>query len=270
MPVADYHERFAAVYDTLYADRNVAADARYASGLLGLEKVNAEPRHVLDFGCGCGAHVLAFAEMGLDAAGFDTSPAMLERARARAAPKGSGAVRFFTGDFAEFCDSLNGTYFDGVVSIFQVFNCMESPQRMLRDLRLIRGRLSEHGRFLIDLWNGAAVFDEDPRPDVRHFSRPDDPNVEIIRITVPQLDRVSQRCTLQYRFMTVDRAKGGTWSEFESIHQLTFLTPLQYRHLFELAGFRILDEFRRGSPGTPITAHDWYISYLLQADSQIQ
>jgi hypothetical protein len=39
---------------------------------------------------------------------------------------------------------------------------------------------------------------------------------------------------------------------------------VQYRHLFELAGLEIVDEFPKARLKTPVTEHDWYISYLVR------
>jgi len=273
MPLADYHEQFAAVYDTLYMDRDVTGDTRLAADLLGLLHRRQRGAHVLDFGCGSGLHVLAFAELGFRVTGFDTSPAMIARARAKQPAPGSAPVRFKTGAFSELCARMNGSCFDGAVSIFCVLNCMESPGQMLSHLRLIRDRLAVGARFLVEVWNGTAVFAEDPRPSVRHFQRatalrsPDEPSREIIRITTPRLDRVNQCCTLHYRVVSLSRNCENGISEFESVHKIRFLTPVQYRHLFELAGLTILDEFPGGRPGVPIGERDWYISYLVRRDT---
>ena len=264
MSLTDYHEQFAGIYDSLYAERDVQKDARYSVGLLELQRLGATRPHVLDFGCGCGAHVLAFGELGLAATGFDKSPAMIARASAKPTAPNSAPVQFAAGTFSEFCAGLNGHMFDGAVSIFQVFNCMESPGEMLGNLQLIAGRLAPKGRLLIDLWNGAAVFADDPRPHIFRSRCLDSPTREVIRVTVPELDRVQQVCVLNYRILIVDSESSAVCNDFESVHKLTFLTPLQYRHLFELAGFEILDEFKRHHPGVPITDKDWYISYLVQ------
>ena len=267
MPLRDYHERFASTYDSFYADRDVLADARYAAALLGLGAGPARRQTVLDIGCGCGSHVLAFASLGFDATGIDKSPAMIARATAKPVPAGAAKVRFVAEQFPQFCAALNGHTFDGMVSIFQVFNCMGSPGEMLEHLRLVRDKLAIGGRFLIDLWNGAAVFAEDPRAGEARFPCVDDPSQEIVRTTTPHLDRINQRCTLYYRIATIERATGTKFDAFESLHEITFFTPLHYRHLFELAGLRVLDEFKRGCPGTAITERDWYISYLVDRAS---
>ena len=120
-------------------------------------------------------------------------------------------------------------------------------------------------RFLIDLWNGAAVFADDPRPEERRFRCKDDSDHEVIRVTRPSVDHINQTCTLHYRVRKQHVTTGHVMEEFKSVHRILFLTPVQYRHLFELADLQIVDEFKRDHPGTPVTVDDWYISYLLQA-----
>ena len=259
----DYHERFAAVYDTFYRRRDVAGEVSLAVELLGLHDGDAG-RRVLDFGCGTGSHVLQFARRGFVATGFDVSKAMVAEAKQKAARAETLPVAFAHGAFSAFCQERAGGLFDGGVSFFNVLNCLDSASGMVRDLTLLRRILAPGARMLLDVWNGAAVFAEEPRSDVRHFMDDDDPEIERIRITIPTIDRIEQRCTLRYRVLTLHRGD-GRFSEFESLHKLHFLTPTQYRHLFELSGLTILDEFPEGNAGTPISDRDWYISYLLAA-----
>ncbi|MCH7924116.1 MAG: methyltransferase domain-containing protein [Planctomycetes bacterium] len=265
MPVADYHAQFASVFDTIYQDRDVAAESRSCMKLLQLDGARGRGAHVLDFGCGTGSHVFAFAETGLAATGFDVSAAMIAQARKKTPSAGSAPVHFESGNFSDFRRQQNGTKFSGAVSLFNVFNCMPTPAAMLSHLRLIRDGLAPGARFVVDVWNGAAVFADEPRPSVRHFSQEKRPDHELVRITVPKLDRIEQVCELHYRVLTLNRA-AGSFTEFESVHTLRFLTPVQYRHLFEMGGLAIVDEFVHGRPGTPVTEHDWYISYLLRND----
>ncbi len=261
-PRPDYHDRFAAVYDTFYRRRDIAGEVALAAELLGVSGAGGDGGHVLDFGCGTGSHVLEFVRQGFVATGFDVSEFMVAEALEKAACTYDTTVAFAHGDLGEFCESRGSCRFDGGVSFFNVLNCMASASAMVRDLQLIRGLLAPGARMLVDVWNGAAVFVDEPRPDVRHFSDSDEPNVEVIRITIPTIDRVEQRCTLQYRVLTLNRGD-GRFSEFESIHKLHFLTPTQYRHVFELAGFSVVDEFPKAKPGTAISDTDWYISYLV-------
>ena len=262
-PRADYHQRFAAVYDTFYRRRNVAGEVALALELLGVSDPHGGGFRVVDFGCGTGSHALEFARRGIAVTGYDVSEAMIAEAREKAKRSHCVRAEFADGELGEFCERQRERPFDGGVSFFNVLNCLDSAGAMVQSLALLRGILAPGARMLIDVWNGAAVFVNEPMPDVRHYTDSDDPNVEMIRITIPTIDRIEQRCTLQYRVLNLNR-NDGRFSEFESIHKLHFLTPTQYRHIFEISGFAILDEFSKDKPGTPISHHDWYISYLVE------
>ncbi len=269
MPIADYHDQFASIYDTLYQERDVGAEVTMAARLLNIDAKQGS--RVLDFGCGTGSHVLAFASQGISAMGFDASTAMIAQARRKCLPRESAEVHFTTGALSGWlgadvsADHGSTGRFDAAVSFFNVLNCMESPEEMLDHLRGIHDVLDTGAMFLADVWNGAAVFVDEPRPNVRHFAVDGDPSSEVIRITVPTVDRVNQRCTLQYHVLVLNKSS-GRYTEFESVHRLRFLTPVQYRHLFELAGLTIIDEFPKGNPQTKITDDDWYITYLVRRD----
>lgn len=295
MLIADYHDQFAELYDTFYQSRDVQAEARLAVDLLELDGWHRPRRRVLDFGCGTGAHVLAFAALGIDTVGFDPSPAMIARARQKRPARPAATVRFETGTFAEFFGYLNGTEFDGAVSFFNALNCVRSEEAMVTHLRLIRSRLVTGARALMDVWNGSAVLADAPRSCLRRFPMPGKTAGQVVRITEPQLDRGSQTCTLRYRVFTrpeytnlaedprydgprvdshnserpgpadaIEDSAVAEPGEFESIHELKFLTPAQYRELFAAAGFAVAEEFPKNKPGQCITDHDWYISYLLR------
>lgn len=261
-PRRDYHAAFAALYDTLYRERDIEGEAADAAALLGVD--DGGDREILDFGCGTGSHALALAKRGVSVTGYDVSEAMIAIANDKRRDKAAARLTFASGTFDSFRRHCGGRSFDGAMSLFNVFNCMPSPAVMLDHLRGIRSQLADGARTLIEVWNGAAVFLDAPRPDVKHLAAPGHPSRELVRILVPELDRIRQSCRLKYRILTLDRAD-GSFTEFESVHDLLFLTPVQYRHLFELAEFEVLDEFPKRRPGQPIDAGTWYISYLLRA-----
>ena len=86
MKQPDY-SKIAATYDDLAVRRDVAPDATLGDWLR-LRAPRGRPLHVLDVGCGTGnwleAQAKAFADERVDFFGIDPSPAMLERARAKA------------------------------------------------------------------------------------------------------------------------------------------------------------------------------------------
>ena len=82
-------------YDSLYADKDYAAEVAYVDGLI--QRYAPGARSVLDLGCGTGRHAIEFAERGYSVLGIDRSRNMLNQAQAHkgatfAAPPRSGAL----------------------------------------------------------------------------------------------------------------------------------------------------------------------------------
>ncbi|MGY5050621.1 class I SAM-dependent methyltransferase [Streptomyces sp. 900105755] len=98
------------------------------------------PADVLDLGCGTGSLALLAAEQGHRVTGVDSSPAMVERARAKLA--GRDAV-FLPGDAA--APPVGERLFD-VVLVRHVLWALPDPARVLRHWR---GLLRPGGRFVL-------------------------------------------------------------------------------------------------------------------------
>jgi SAM-dependent methyltransferase len=98
--VACLYTTDAELYDIAF-DWDISEEVDWLVGVL-------EPASILEPGCGSGRMLEAFAERGLEAAGFDVSPPMVELARGRLAGRGSVVV-------ADMTDFDLGRRFDGAV-----------------------------------------------------------------------------------------------------------------------------------------------------------
>ncbi|MFD4510699.1 class I SAM-dependent methyltransferase [Streptomyces sp. NPDC058457] len=107
------------------------------------------PADVLDLGCGTGSLSLLAAEQGHRVTGVDSSPAMVERARAKLA--GRDAV-FLLGDAA--VPPVGEQLFDTVL-VRHVLWTLPDPARVLRHWR---GLLRPGGRFVLveGVWGAVA------------------------------------------------------------------------------------------------------------------
>jgi len=101
--------------------------------LVDAAAVGAEDR-VLDVGCGPGIVTCAFARRAASAIGLDLVPAMLERARARAAELGVDNVAWVAGDLDPL--PFEDRSFDVVVTRF-VLHHVEDPGSALREMRRV-------------------------------------------------------------------------------------------------------------------------------------
>ena len=99
------------------------------------------PGHVLDIGCGTGSLSLVLAERGHRVTGIDLSPAMIERARAKAAAAGQN-IAFHIMDAA--FPALPPQQFDAVICRHLLWALPEPAEVLQRWVGLLRpgGRLA--------------------------------------------------------------------------------------------------------------------------------
>lgn len=113
---------------------------------------------VLDAGCGTGEHALMAAAMGLAAAGLDSAPTAISRARRKAAERGLDA-HFLLGDALEL-PSL-GMQFDTVLDC-GLFHVLSDSDRD-RYTRALASVLVPDGRYYLLGFSDQAPGDGGPR-----------------------------------------------------------------------------------------------------------
>jgi len=141
---ADESAKLAEFYDLVYSPHTAAAD-----WCRGLAARSGGP--VLELGCGSGRVAVPLASDGHRVVGLDRSPAMLERARARAA-RSAVELELHEGDVRDF--SLDET-FPLLVMVANTFLMLE-PEDRWACLARAREHLAEGGRFAMH------VFQPDP------------------------------------------------------------------------------------------------------------
>lgn len=254
MTINDYSEQFSSIYDNIYQHRDINKEANDAFELLDLNLNNN--LEVLDFGCGTGSHSLAIASKGINVLGFDVSPFMIERALAKKITGKIDNIKFTTSPSFDKCDYCKTSKFQGVVSFFNVINCLSSVGEISYNLQCIKNKMIKGAKFLIEVWNGSAVLDKKPQQKISDSK-------EIIRIITPEVDTIGQTCILKYQIFNMDKTN-NRFTETQSTHKLLFLTPIHYEHIFDLVGFKILSRFPKNNFSSEITHKDWYITYILQ------
>lgn len=187
---------------------------------------------------------------------------MLSAARAKCAAR-DRIPEFVCGEVEKLVGRFGRGSFDCLVRFFNVLNCIPGAEEISRHLRALRTMLTAGGRGLLTVWNGTATLSTEPHPQVRRWSDPADPDREIIRFMVPELDRLEQVCRLKYRVLIINH-RTGAFEEFESTHDIHLLTPVHYRQVLALSGFRVVREFPAGRPDDSLTADDWFVAYLVE------
>ncbi|HEX2272313.1 MAG TPA: class I SAM-dependent methyltransferase [Acidimicrobiales bacterium] len=140
----DYDDERAEAYDRRHAERFAEADAT-AELLVGLVEGRAGAR-VLELGIGTGRLALPLAERGLEVHGIDSSPAMVDRLRAK---PGGADVPVVIGDFVDVGSLVEGVY-DLVLLPFNALFELLSQDEQCRCLAGAAARLAPDGALVVE------------------------------------------------------------------------------------------------------------------------
>jgi SAM-dependent methyltransferase len=217
---------YAAAYDTLYRDKDYAAECdliecvfrAYAGGPV---------RRVLDLGCGTGGHAAPLAERGYQVVGVDRSEAMLAQAHAR-----GSAARFVRADILGL--DLRET-FDAVVMMFAVLGYQVANAEVLGALASVRRHLRPGGLFVADAWYGPAVLRQRPTDRVKVQ---DMPAGQLIRAASGELDVRHHLCRVRYHVWRIDQAQRV--SETTEEHRMRYFFPLELEAFAQQSGLEVL------------------------------
>jgi SAM-dependent methyltransferase len=159
----DLYEQIASHYGQITGEESRAAPAK--AFLAELRR-----RHpfgsVLDVACGTGLHAVMLAEMGAAVTAADISPAMLERAQARAAalhlapgdsPGASGSIRFLQAPMQELTGLLAGP-FDAILCLGNSLPHLLAPADLSAALAGFAGLLAGRGVLVLHLLNYARIL----------------------------------------------------------------------------------------------------------------
>jgi SAM-dependent methyltransferase len=154
----DFYDRLAPFYDTMND-----WPARLAFELPFFERLFAQRglHSVLDAACGSGRHAVAFAQMGLRAAGADLSPAMIALARQHAEDVDAD-VRFEVGGFRDLGEHF-AEPFDALVCLGNSLVHVLTDDEMAATLRAFRDRLRPGGLLVLHTLNYDKRWREKPR-----------------------------------------------------------------------------------------------------------
>jgi SAM-dependent methyltransferase len=209
-----YGERVADVYDEWYKLGDTTAECALLTEL-------AAGGRALELGVGTGRIAIPLAANGVEVVGIDSSPAMLERLRAK---PGGEKVTGVVGDMAEV--TVEGEFSLAFV-VFNTFFMLTSQEEQVRCFRNVAAALEPGGCFVLH----AFV------PDTSRVERGQDLSVkeaglDRIRLDATTYDRLAQRLdTTQVRL---------TESGARFVHaRLRFAFPPELDLMAQLAGMHL-------------------------------
>jgi SAM-dependent methyltransferase len=126
---------------------------------------------VLELGCGSGRLLAPLAQAGLDVTGVDSSPVMLERARARLDRLGLSATLV-----EQRMEALDlARRFRTIVVGLDSFGLLTRRVDQRRALSAVRSLMTHDGRFVVDVANGNLRGASEPGEELLHDITAPDP-----------------------------------------------------------------------------------------------
>jgi SAM-dependent methyltransferase len=204
---------------------------------------------VLELGCGTGRLSIAMAQAGAELVGLDCEPAMLDRARRKAAEAGVG-VEFVEGDAREF--DL-GRKFGLILFPNNALSHLLQRAEVESCFRRVRQHLEPEGRFVMDVFTPSGKFllrDPKERYRIGEFEDPDGGG----RIVMEESGWYDPAA--QVKHSVVHYGRTGTGEKWEAALALRMFYPQEIDALLEYNGFRIEAKYgdfegSRFGPGAP-------------------
>jgi SAM-dependent methyltransferase len=221
-------------YDSIYADKNYAAEVDYVDRLI--QRFAPGARSVLDLGCGTGRHAFEFAERGYTVLGVDRSSNMLKRAqeqKAQFAPHLRDRLAFEHDDIRRFRLARR---FDCVLALFHVVSYQNSNEDVLATFSTAKTHIREDGVFVFDCWYGPGVLID---PPVARVKRLQQGARRLLRIAEPTMHINANLVDVQYRFV-VEGGPPEQSSEFHETHTMRYFFWPELALALQMTGFELV------------------------------
>jgi SAM-dependent methyltransferase len=209
-----FEQWFGEEYHALYPHRD-EEEARRAVALVKQAAPWPAGASVLDLACGAGRHAAELERLGARVVGFDLSPSMLRRARARMhGPLVRGDMRslpFRPGTFAL------------AVNLFTSFGYFRDDAEHRLVVRQVCASLRPGGRFVLDYLNADHV-----RQTLRKGTE---------EVEAPTDVRVRRRFSEEGKYVVKEIELGAENRSFQE--RVRLFSPTELRGLLEEAGFRV-------------------------------
>jgi SAM-dependent methyltransferase len=250
--------RYARYYDLLYRDKDYASEARFVHSLIRRFAPGASS--LLELGCGTGVHAQHLAALGYELHGVDSSPGMLDQAKARLAGRDAeetSRLSFSLGDIREI--RLDRS-FDAVISLFHAMSYQVANEDLRAACSTARIHLSPGGIFLFDCWYGPAVLTEKPSARIKRL---EDESISVTRFAEPAMRSSRNVVDVHYRIFIREKATGKV-EEIEETHRMRYLFKPEVENLLSGCGFSLI-ECGEWMTGKEIGSGTWNVYFAAKA-----
>lgn len=232
------YDAYAEFYDTIYADYDVDVPFYVAEALRA-----GSP--VLELACGTGRVAIRVAQAGVEVVGIDSSPAMLERFRARLpglSPIVRKSITLVEADMRDF--DLGVERFNLIYCPFRAFLHLLTVEDQLAALQMVYRHLKPNGRFALNFFNPSVPLIAEslttagfPVRRTREFINPATGNKVIEHFTVRH-DVVEQLIRQYFIYDEID-ANGQVVKRTYKPMTLRWIYRYEFEHLLARCGFEV-------------------------------
>jgi len=227
-------DSYACYYDLLYRDKDYVAEVNYL--VSHIHEHAPKAKHILELGCGTGAHAEYLARMGYTVHGIDMSEEMLARAEARKARLPADVASRLSFGLGDVRSVRTEKVYDIVISLFHVMSYQSSNGDLSSAFNTALAHLSSGGLFLYDFWYAPAVLIQ--KPEVR-VKRLEDEDIKVTRIAEPVM-HVNQNLVDVNYTVFIDKKSTGKIEQVHETHTMRYfsLPELQcyWQSMFEDCG----------------------------------
>ena len=218
-------DAYSEYYDLLYTDKNYSVEAAYIDALI--KRYAPAAKHILELGCGTGAHAAYLARMGYHVRGIDISESMIERAQQRLSKLPDNIAQRLSFSVRDICSVRLEETYDIVIALFHVMSYQNTNSDFLKALNTAYDHLENDGLFLFDYWYGPSVLTELPATCLKRF---ENDAIHVTRIAEPEIHFCRNVVDVNYVIIAKDKRSGA-------ITELTEKHPMRYLFLPEIEQF---------------------------------
>lgn len=245
-----FDQEYAASYDTLYEDKDYAAECDLMEAAVRRYR-GAKPAQVLDLGCGTGSHASEWVRRGVRVHGIDRSEGML-RAASEKQLTDSALAALATFALGNVRQIRIGRSFDVVTMMFAVLGYQTTNADLTATLATVRSHLDPGGLFLCDFWYGPAVLSERPGDRIRVIEKQ---GAQVIRWATTALDTRAQTANVTFRLWV--REGSTVKSETCETHVMRYFFAQEIDFHLSIAGMELVSLTTFPTLDVPVSDHAW-------------
>jgi SAM-dependent methyltransferase len=249
-----YRDRFADWYDTFYADKSYAQEARFVHKCLS--RSGAGVRRLLELACGTANHAFEFERLGYQVLATDVSVDMLRCARQKKLARDS-AIELRQMDMRRI--DLPARSFDAVICLFDSIGYAQTNQAVSAVMSKVHQVLRSGGIFIFEFWHAAAMLKYYEPVRVRRWKTPQG---ELERISETQIDYLNNLATVNYTVYEA-QAEGGHRC-YRETHKNRFFSIVEMENFLQQSGLEALAWYAGFQENKVIQADTWHILGVTQ------